>query len=50
MPSKDAADDKTADGLVRYVIEPSIKKIEEKLRSKIDELLNPQLPGMSYNL
>ncbi|RMZ75103.1 hypothetical protein DV738_g5645, partial [Chaetothyriales sp. CBS 135597] len=44
-------DEKSFDGLVRHVINPTFDKMEESLRSKTDELLRPQQKGhpITYN-
>ncbi len=48
---KDTMDDKSYEGLLRHVINPKFDELEESLRSKADELLEPQQKGhpITYN-
>jgi hypothetical protein len=48
---KDIVDDKSYDGLLRHIINPKFDELEHSLRSKADELLEPQRKGhpITYN-
>jgi hypothetical protein len=48
---RDTVDDKTLEGLLRHVINPKVNELEASLRSKVDEILEPQRKGhpITYN-